>query len=422
MSLRPHVQPVASTPHRLPLLVALVTALAGCEQTAPTAVDPEETAPALSADLFAPLAVGGPLAGLTLAQLVKFQRGRGVFETEFTPEEGLGPLFNATGCAECHEIPVAGGGGSNDPAEEGEDVELHATAFSANACDDLALEGGPVIQKQAILALQALGIDAEPAPTAPNTATGGRTTPDVFGFGLLDAVPDAHILALADPRDRNGDGISGRPNRTQDGRLGRFGRKAQVATLREFNSEAFVVEIGITNSDFPVEQTVGREPLPAGVDLTPEPEINQDALAASDAFVRLLAPPQRLPLTLQGYIGRYFFSAIGCAGCHVPVLRTGRTPVSALSYKAVHAYTDLLLHDMGPELADICLGEARPAEWRTEPLMGLRFATAFLHDGRAHTIEEAIQLHGGEGAGSRRRWNALPGYLRAAVLEYIGRL
>jgi CxxC motif-containing protein (DUF1111 family) len=421
MSVRPQVPLPAPTPYPLPLLTALVTALAACERSMPTEPAPGNEPPSLTADLTAAAAVGGPLAGLRLHQLVQFQRGSGVFQAEFAPEAGLGPLFNATGCAACHEVPVPGGGGSNDPAEEGEDVELHATTVEANGCNDLAASGGPVFQKQATPALQnALEIDAEPVP--PEAATGQRTTPDVFGFGLLDAVPGAHILALADPRDRNGDGISGRPNRTRDGRLGRFGRKAQVPTLREFNSEAFAVEMGITNPDFPVEQTVGGKPLPEGVDPTLELDIDEDGLAAADAFVRLLAPPRRLPLTLRAVVGQYFFSAIGCAGCHVPVLRTGYSPVSALSYKAVHAYTDLLLHDMGPELADICLGEARPAEWRTEPLMGLRFATAFLHDGRAHTIEEAIQLHGGEAAASRRRWNALPGYLRAAVLEYIGRL
>jgi CxxC motif-containing protein (DUF1111 family) len=426
MSLRSYAQRLAPTPYHLPLLAALVTALATCDRDMPTEPAPGNEPPPLAADLTAAAPVGGPLAGLTLAQLVKFQQGRGVFETEFTPEQGLGPLFNATGCAGCHEVPVTGGGGSNDPEEEGEDIEVHATALVFGGCDDLAAEGGQVFQKQATPALQALGTDAEPVPAAA-TATGERTTGDLFGFGLLDAVPDAQILALADPRDRNGDGISGRPNRTRDGRLGRFGRKAQVATLREFSAEAFVMEMGITNPEFETEQTVNGksfdcEPSPDCVDPTPEPEINQDALDAVDAFVRLLAPPRGLPLTLRGVAGQYYFSAIGCAGCHVPTLRTGYSPVSALSHKAVQAYTDLLLHDMGPDLADICLGGARPSEFRTEPLMGLRFATAFLHDGRAHTIEEAIQLHGGEGAGSRRRWNALPRYLRAAVLEYIGRL
>src|SRR2546425_9972815 len=175
--------------------------------------------------------------------------GRVVFTTVFTPQTGLGPLFNSVGCANCHEQPVVGGSGSNAPAEGGEDVELPATAFHGAGvpCDNLASVGGPVIQKQLTPALSdVLHITAEPIPAAA-TDSGHRTTPDVFGFGLLDAVPDAVILARADPFDRNGDGISGRPNRTADGRLRRFGRKAQAATPRELIGDAFVIEIGITN-------------------------------------------------------------------------------------------------------------------------------------------------------------------------------
>src|SRR5207237_5405428 len=174
-----------------------------------------------------------------------------------------------------------------DPAEGGEDVEVHATAFhgAGARCDDLAAVGGQVIQKQLTPALSDfLHITAEPIPAAA-TDSGHRTTLDLFGFGLLDAVPDAVILARADPSDRNGDGISGRPNRTADGRLGRFGRKAQAATLREFNADAFVNEMGITSPTEPREQTVAGAPLPPGVDPTPDPELSQDAVDATTAFV-----------------------------------------------------------------------------------------------------------------------------------------
>src|SRR3989449_11247569 len=127
------------------------------------------------------------------------------------------------------------------------------------------------MQKQDTPALAAIRhITSEPVPAAA-TDSGHRTTPDVFGFGLLDAVPDAEILALADPLDRNGDGISGRPNRTADGRLGRFGRKAQVATLREFNTDAFVMEMGITNPGNQTEQTVGGLSPPPGANPLPVP-------------------------------------------------------------------------------------------------------------------------------------------------------
>src|SRR5204863_577315 len=128
-----------------------------------------------------------------------------------------------------------------------------------------------------------------------------------------------------------------------------------------------------------------------------------------------LAVPTPWKLDRNGRRGRELFSQIGCATCHVPTLRTGDSPIAALRNKEVAAYTDLLLHDMGPDLADICLGLATPSEFRTEPLMGLRLATHFLHDGRAKTPEQAIQLHGGEGARARDLFASLPARDRAAL-------
>src|SRR5206468_141627 len=318
-----------------PLFIVLVTA---CDQEPPTG-----TTFLLGKVLASmPAELGGPLRLLTPDEQQRFARGSVVFQTVFTPETGLGPLFNSTACAGCHEEPVVGGTGSADPEEAGEDVEVHATAYRGGVCDELGDKGGPVFQKQVTPALQAaLGIDHEPvAPEATDTAQ--RTTPSILGFGLLDAVPDTEILAHADPDDRDGDGISGRPNRTADGRIGRFGQQV--------------------------------------------------------------------------------FSRIGCDGCHVPRLRTGDNPVRVLSHKYVDAYTDLLLHDMGPDLADICLGQATPAEFRTEPLMGLRFKATFLHDGRASSIDEAIRLHAGEASQARDRFLALSDRQRATLLRFLGGL
>lgn len=362
---------------------------------------------------------GEPVNGLTREQREQFERGRVEFERAFTPETGLGPLFNADACGECHESPAAGG--------PGDELEVHATRFlQGGFCDPLIEKGGPVIQQRTTPALKAaLGHDSEPFPTE-GTATALRTTPDVFGFGLLDAVPDATILAMADPDDRDGDGISGRPNRFFDGRIGRFGRKALVPTLREFNDGAFVFEQGVTNPAVPEENTIGGRPIPQGVDPLSEPEINHEALELTDAFVRFLAPPAPLSFGRQEKRGEAIFSKIGCARCHVPALRTAEHPVKGLSKVEVRAYTDLLLHDMGPELADICLGLATPSEFRTEPLMGLRFSEQieegeprFLHDGRARSIEEAIIRHGGEGAGARDRFRALSAADRNALLTFL---
>src|SRR5262249_33995157 len=154
-----------------------------------------------------------------------------------------------------------------------------------------------------------------------------------FGLGLLDAVSDSKILSLADPDDRNHDGISGRPNRFTDGRIGRFGRKASVPTLLEFIEGAFAAEQGITSPAVPAEETVGGEPLPPGVDPAPDPELGQKDIEAADAFVRFLAPPAPREFTHQAERGRSLFSKVGCTACHVPVLKTGKNPVGALSYK-----------------------------------------------------------------------------------------
>jgi CxxC motif-containing protein (DUF1111 family) len=403
----------------------LIAVIAACEQPI-TGTESGPGAPFLrdEAVLTATRGIGRPLPSLSPDQRRLFERGSIEFQVVFTPQTGLGPLFNADACAACHEVPVVGGGGETEEEPggvPGEDIEVHATAFQGGVCDALSAKGGPVFQKRATPALAALGINSE-EPPAEATAIANRTTPDLFGFGLLDAVPDTTILALADPDDRNGDGISGRPNRSRDGRLGRFGRKAAVPTLRQFNDGAFVLEMGITNPAVPREESIGGDPVPDGVDPTPEPEITQEAIDATDAFVRFLAPPTPPRLGLLGQHGRRTFARIGCTACHVPALKTGDHAVRALRDRVVQAYTDLLLHDMGPGLADICLGLAEPSEFRTEPLMGLRFATAFLHDGRAQTIEQAIELHGGEASAARDRFAALSPLQRVALLRFLKQL
>lgn len=358
-----------------------------------------------------PLKPGDPVRGLSPAELDRFARGKVVFDSVFTPATGLGPLFNSTACGECHEDPAKGG--------RGDEVEVHATAFKGGVCDPLVDEGGFVIQQHTTpLLKQALGIDQEPFPPSA-TGRGMRTTPVLFGRGLLDLVPDSEILAYADPDDRNHDGIRGRPNRAVDGRLGRFGRKAFVPTLADFNAGAFVAEMGVTDPPQPTEENIGGKPIPPGVDPVPDPEITQEQLDLTDDFVRFLAPPTPLRLDRTGRRGRELFDSIGCAGCHVPVLRTGDSPVPALRHRAFAAYTDLLLHDMGPDLADICLGLAGPADFRTEPLIDLRDAQHFLHDGRATTLEQAVEAHGGEAAGARDRFRALSAADRAALVAFL---
>lgn len=356
-------------------------------------------------------APGGPVAGLTDAERARFEAGRQVFDELFLISTGLGPLVNGPSCSTCHVLPALGGSGAQ--------IAVHGTLVRDDgSCDDLADRGGPVFQTDLHPELEVLiGSRGEPIP--PEASTAVRAPPDVFGFGLLDAVPDAVLEALADPGDADGDGISGRVHRLADGSIGRFGRKAHIATLAEFNELAFQQEMGITTPNFPSEGTVGGDPLPAGLDPLPEPEISAERVALADDFVRFLAPPAPLPLDVRAERGRELFAEIGCAGCHVPRLETGAAPSPALAGRAVEAYTDLLLHDMGPALADICFGDAAPEEFRTEPLMGLRHNRQFLHDGRAGSVAEAIAAHGGEAAASRTRFSLLDGEAREAVLAFL---
>jgi CxxC motif-containing protein (DUF1111 family) len=163
-------------------------------------------------------------------------------------------------------------------------------------------------------------------------------------------------------------------------------------------------------------------PLPPGVDPLAEPEVDAQLVARVDDFVRFLAPPAPAPRTAEVEHGAQLFERIGCATCHVPRLRTGPHEVRALAHREVRAYTDLLLHDMGPELADLCLFDAAPSEFRTEPLMGLRNEQRLLHDGHATTILAAVLAHGGEGQRSRAAFEALAPTERAALLAFLASL
>lgn len=363
-----------------------------------------------------PPALGEPLAGLTPDQQAQFLAGKKVFQRVFEPKDGLGPLFNGNSCAECHEDPVVGG--------VGDEVEIHATRFSGpNNCDPLFHEGGPVIQQNATPLLRALGIEKEQVPPSATTQA-HRSTPPVFGFGLLDAIPDATLLSHEDPHDANRDGIYGHANRTIDGRVGRFGRKAAVATLLEFNAGAFPQEIGVTTPLSPVEETIDGKPVPPETDPAPDPEITLEDVENVTAFTRFLAPPppQILANSNDRYLatrGKKLFAALKCAVCHVPSMKTGSSTIKSLDRKELALYSDLLLHSMGSELADICLGQAHPSDFRTEMLMGLRFRQKFLHDGSAKTVQEAIERHAGEAGRSRDKFKRLSERDKKALLKFL---
>jgi CxxC motif-containing protein (DUF1111 family) len=402
----------------IPILVLTLVGAAACTDDAPTAAATDPVDAAVETDAAPPRGgfgsgLGRPLSFMTRDQQLLFLRGRAVFQRVFTPATGLGPLFNSSSCASCHGMPVTGGGGLQ--------IETHQSAWDGASCNDLEDIGGQVIQDSTTPAMQALGVFKEPE-LAEATGTGHRLSPSLLGFGLLEAVPDAQILARADPNDLNHDGISGRPGVAESGALGRFGKKATAATLEEFSSGAFIYEMGITNADEPDEQTIHGNPLPVGADPTPDLELSQQDFDAAVAFVRYLSPPQSWGFRFARFRGQRLFQQVGCAACHTPALYTGHNADRARSNRVVYAYTDLLLHDMGPALADICLGGAEPSEFRTEPLMGIQFRARYLHDGRAATIDQAIRMHDGEGARARDRYTTLAPQLRATLVQFVSSL
>ena len=386
-------------------------AVASCDQL--TTVAPPD------GDLF-----DAPLEGLSTSELAAFARGDEEFGRQFAPNTGLGPIFNDVSCATCH-------------SGDGRGLLRNALVRIGSEADGFRAElGGPQIQDKAIP-----GAEAEPFPAA-GIARSVRLPPPVFGAGLMEAIPEAAILAHVDSLDADGDGISGRPNMVEAGsfvpgtepgagpglRLGRFGRKAQNAVLLQQVVEAYLQDIGITSPFLPAENRNPMSGVPVeAVDRVADPEITEATVQAVTHYLRALAPPLPAPETPRREEGRALFAQIQCATCHVPQFVTGASPIAALANRTVNLYSDLLLHDMGPELADNRPdGQASGSEWRTAPLWGLRLMRQFLngdallmHDGRARSVEAAILLHGGEALASRAAFMALTPEQRAALLDFV---
>jgi len=342
---------------------------------------------------------GAPLAGLADAERQRFDAGYAIFTREFTPAEGLGPLFIERRCSNCHGLPTVGG--------TGVETVTKATRFQPGRCDVLDDEGGPVIQNHATPLLEAAGVRHE---SAPKRATAASTfmPPTLYGVGLVEAIPEEQILAFERAQGRDGADVAGRAARTADGRVTRFGRKAEFATLAELVEGAVGTEIGLTTPRNPTEQTINGRPLPPGTDPVADPEVTQAMLDTLADYIRLLAPPAREPATGASRDtlarGERLFDRIGCADCHVARMTTGRNASPSLDHRSVSLYSDLLLHDMGPALADVCTPTAPPSFWRTAPLMGIHLRTMYLHDGRARTIDAAILAHDGESRKSRDKY------------------
>ena len=341
---------------------------------------------------------GTPLHGLSASDSARFVAGMALFNRTYSPEEGLGPAFNENQCSACHTVPAIGG------TTGFERVVKASRSDAGGSCDPLSREGGENIRTRTTPRLTALGVLRESIP-ASATDTGRFLPPFLFGLGLVEAIPDETILRAADPDDSNGDGISGRAARGPDGRLTRFGQKADVATIEDFTRGALRLEMGLT-SRAEDRDLVGGAAAPRGVDPAVEPEIDSGTVALLTDFVRFLAPPAMAPPRSAAHAdtieqGKRAFAQLGCAACHTPSMRTGASRVAALSRKTVNLYSDLLLHDMGRRLASVCTYDASPREVRTTSLMGLQHRRRYLHDGRAIDLRQAILAHGGEAQKAR---------------------
>jgi len=293
------------------------------------------------------------------------ERGRALFQTAFTPADGLGPLFNGRSCLACHGIPTAGG-----VAPEGAGFVLRVgRRESGGGFDPLAGQGGPVARAHSVAELGEACAIAPGIPALANV-TSVRSSPPLFGLGLIETIPEEAILAAA----RHG--TRGRPNLVRDAegieRVGRFGWKADTATLEQFVADAFRNELGITSPLAPVDLVA---PVP-GCNAGPTPKDDGGAVRAVAAYIRTLPlPPLSEPPRLAG---QAVFTRAGCGACHLPALPGSEGEPMPL-------YSDLLLHDMGPTLDDgVRQGAANGAEWRTTPLWGLGARRRFLKGRSRH--------------------------------------
>lgn len=424
-----------------------------------------------------------PSANIAFEDELTFKVGNGLFRklwvsspSSTLASDGLGPLFNARSCQRCH-LKDGRGHPPEGPEDNAismflrvsipgrpEDAMAEIEGYLATLSDptygtqlqDFSLAGHPAeyslqidydevdvaLSGGAVATLRVptyTASDLGYGPLHPEAMLSPRVAPQMIGLGLLEAIPAADILALADPDDRDGDGVSGRPNVVWSAEfdqpmLGRFGLKAGAATIREQSAGAFAGDIGISNPLFPAHwgdctpaQSVCKS-APHGDDDARGFEIDAEGLDLVTFYSRNLAVPARRdvddPTVLRG---KEVFYSVGCTACHQPSFVTHRLEDQPeQSFQLIWPYTDLLLHDMGPGLADN-RPEARATgrEWRTPPLWGIGMTeqvsghTYFLHDGRARSLLEAILWHGGEAQAHRDAVVEMNPDDRAALIRFL---
>jgi CxxC motif-containing protein (DUF1111 family) len=452
-------------------LIGLGLALVACTGEAPLQPEPGEALAGGETTVFDAGARAFTLSARNLAPEHEsaffvgnsfFNKNWVIAPSSTTARDGLGPTFNSRSCSGCHfkdgrgrppltddepmlsmlvRLSIPGEGPNGAPLDE----PNYGGQLQGDAIPDVPIEG-----RVRVLWTEVAGsyADGEPyslrsptlafselafGPLASDVLTSARVAPHMIGLGLLEALDEATILALADPDDEDVDGISGRPNYvwdplTQTEVLGRFGWKANQPGLRQQNAGAFLGDIGITSSLHGEQNCPSTQADCTAAQDGGAPELSEDLLDDMTTYTRLLAVPARRNVDDPEVLaGREQFHALGCADCHVPNFRTGTlADFPELSDQSIWPYTDLLLHDMGEGLADERPDfDANGGEWRTPPLWGIGLFevvndhTFYLHDGRARNLAEAVLWHGGEAESAKQAFIEADVSDRDALLRFL---
>lgn len=395
------------------------------------------------------------IPNLDIRQIAGVSQGRELFIANWTPAgegralfDGVGPLFNAVSCTSCHSAtgrvaPYEADGTTTDGVLFrlgdkqgnahpiwGEQLQpkvidnvvglLAEASVKATAQQDSQGRNFWQYQLTAFDKNQSLG----------NYQLGARIAPQLLGMGLLDLIPEDSIKALADPDDKDKDGISGRVHwvfEENQQRIGKFGWKAINTSLKTQNATAMWQDMGLTTSVHLDSSCTANQPLCHTLPIGGSPEISDSSLiAVVDFMTALSVPDRRISDQIAFDKGAELFDKVGCSKCHNPMFTTGQSPkFSELSNQTIYPYTDLLLHDMGAGLDDgVKEINAESYEWRTPPLWGIGIVAKdpnarFLHDGRAKTLEEAIHWHGGEAQSANDKFQKLSASEKADFMQFL---
>lgn len=416
-----------------------------------------------------------PLPNLSATDKQAFYLGQSMFERLWVPapssttaSDGLGPLFNARSCHSCHVNSGRGHApttnqlgsdvpsffirlGKSDQAQTDHVIGdyMYGRQFHPLSATNVKTEGDYRIHWQESIEIFDDGyqvtlrkpslewLSLNYGDFQESTGFSMRVSPPLVGMGLLDLVPDSLILEHADPDDQDQNGISGKPNwieRNGEKLLGRFGHKASVPSLKEQNQSAFNGDLGLSTELFPfpsgdctVAQTDCMQAPNGNSQHLDDLEVSKEQMAVLDTYVALSMPPAMRNLDQAWFKdAKQIFDQLECGSCHTPKLTTGSSEFTALSHRDFYPFTDMLLHDLGPELANgFPVLNASTQEWRTAPLWGIGLSESvsgrngFLHDGRARTIEEAILWHGGEAEASKNAYKSLNAKQRALFVRFL---